>query len=347
MMKWITYSFLFLLGLFLLSCEKIEEEVDLFEAEYTSKINDAQSFYYFYDDGVWVSGGLDQYMCKINTVSGTFVENNMPVLIEMFDSIPSIGDSLIPFTYFLGLKYNSQINSPFNFTINGNYQFNLPTHRNYNEYQFFKENLIDMHLYELTFESASELYEDPDFEIKEVPFVIDIDSNLIQFETQKLNAVYGFCWKENKFSDTITFQISPDGNNMNISSHQAYRKFTNEGAVYYGRDLEIDYLPTSEVNQQNSVSTGWYFRELHLDIKNPTLGIVDHENINFTCISQKTESGTYETSYIELLPNTEIRIVDWPEINEYGEIIITGIAKLVMTQSNVPINMTLKFKRLR
>lgn len=335
------------------SCKKDDvEPIGFYQVDYYTHPNEDQTFLYYYDDGQLVAGGLDEYMVSVNTVAGTFEDEKL-LLLKFKEEIANFPDTLIPYTYFVGLNYQQEINHPLSFGLNLDYPFNNPAHSDYLENEFFLENIESMKLVKLAFEGLADVYNDPDFTIEELPFSYDGEMNDVTFETEDLNALYVLCWSEDQWSDTLSFDITgSDANSQNlIQQGYRYTPIDAEGATFRNGNLVLNYTSESLLTEVSTNDQGWKINELRIKIANPSVGIVDHNDLQLSLLlsiddgSGSSNSKTY--SYLEVFSTTSIEIVSLPGINGYGEINISGSMRLQMTQGILGSDINIKFKRQR
>lgn len=329
------------------SCKPINvEPVGFINANYNTKIDENQTFEYFYDDGELVAGGLDEYVAKIETNSGTFNTESL-LLLKFKRSIEQLSDSLIPFTYFMGLNYADTLLKDVTFSFNLNYQYNNTSHTNYSEYLFLKENISFLRLYEIKYETLASIYYDPDISVSEHSF--EIIGNDITFKTKNKNSLFGLCWIEETWEDTISFEKG-SLTQQNIYKGNRAQNNNLEGA-YLNLDNQqfyMNYSDLSMIDSSNSIFTGWHFHKLNMIIDNPHSGIIDHSSIYLDAVIYQYNSGfTADKSYLKITDNTIIDFIDWPGTNNYGKLHIHGSMFQESTQSNTPIDLVINFKRQR
>jgi hypothetical protein len=336
------------IGLFLLliACRKeTVTPIGFFEVNYYTAPNEKQEFLYYYDDGERVAGGLDDFMVKLVTEPGTFTQEGL-LTLKMKTSFPTLSDSLVPFTYFIGLNYGYSVEKPIQCSFNLNYPFNLTSHTNYEDYVFFMENIQRLKMFKLTLDENASLYYNPDFELEEELFSYDQVSGLVTFDITDKNALYVLSWVNTRFSDTLSLQLS--GGLEEQYNYAGYKSpSNNQGAYVSFGALKIDYTPQSFQATTNTDLSSWFLNELHLTIQNPQQGIVNHEQIQLDLLISKQQTGYQDVTRLLLNPSTQVEIVDWPEVNAYGRLNISGIMRNEMTQGNVSVNFSVKFKRLR
>jgi hypothetical protein len=336
------------IGLFflLIACRKeTVTPVGFFEANYYTSPNEKQEFLYYYDDGERVAGGLDDFMVKLVTEPGTFTQQAL-LTLKMKTNFPTFTDSLLPFTYFIGLNYGHVIEKPIKCSFNLNYPFNLSSHTNYEDYVFFMDNIHKLKLFKLVLDENASLYYNPEFELIEEHFVYDQDSARVTFDITDKNALYVLSWVNTRFSDTLSLQLSGGIEEQYI--YNGYKSTSNnQGAYVSFGSLKLDYTPQSFRSTTNTDLSSWFLNELHITIQNPQEGVVNHEQIQLDLLISRQQSGYQEVSRLLLNPTTQVEIVEWPEVNEYGIINISGIMRNEMTQGNVSVNFSVKFKRLR
>lgn len=331
------------------SCKKDDiEPIGFYQVDYYTHTDQDQTFEYYYDDGQLVAGGLDEYMVKVYSEAGSFDEEQL-LLMKFKEELANFSDTLIPYTYFVGLNYQGELNKPLTIGLNLDYPFNNPAHLDYLENEFFKENLEDMKLMKLEFDGLADIYYDPDFDLVEIPFALDEELNDAVFQTEDLNALYVLCWTEQKWSDTLTFNISGSDTNAQDILHEGYRytPINAEGASYRNGNLVLNYTPASFASETSTNDLGWKIEEIRMKIADPSPGIIDHSDIELSCLLS-IDDGTGPTyTYLELYTNTSVEMISWPQTNGYGELNISGSMRLQMTQGLLATDINVKFRRQR
>lgn len=329
------------------SCKPINvEPVGFINANYNTSVNEHQTFEYFYDDGELVAGGLDEYIAKIESNSGTFKNESM-LLLKFKRSIEQLSDSLIPFTYFMGINYADTILKDVKFSFNLNYQYNNPSHINRSEYFFLKENISFLKLYKIEYETLASLYYDPDIILSEYPFEIIGDD--VVFETKDKNSLFGLCWSEETWTDTVTFQKG-SLTQQNIYKGNRAQNDNLEGAYLNleNQQFYMNYSDLSMIDSLNSIYTGWHFHKLNMIIDNPQNGIIEHSSVYLDAVIYKYNPGfPSDKSYLKITDNTIIEFINWPGTNEFGKLHIYGTMFQESNQLNTSIDLIINFKRQR
>ena len=337
----IFYISLVLTSLFACSKDDIQP-LGFEEVNFVTNPSAAQEFEYYYDDGDLVGFGLTDYVLKFETGSGTF-SSQENLLVRYKTSINQLSDSIIPFTFFMGMKYNGELNKAVNVTYNLDYQYNNPAHQTYEEFVFLRKNVDKMRLFKINYEGLASVYYDPDITVEEVPF--NLSNNNIQFSTSDKSALYGFCWLEKNWSDTVSMTYSGNVQTHIFQANRAQQEIP-EGAAIYGDDLYLSYSAKSLYSEQNSTAQ-WSFESFNLVIHNPNLGVVDHENVICDLIVFKEDTSVDRYTNLSVNDNTVIEITKWPNLLEEGEITFSGQMFNEFQQSSSSVNMTLNFTRLR
>lgn len=343
MLKPITYLIFVILLISSCKPEQIEPN-GFYSADYITKANESQIFEYFYDDGELVAGGLDDYLVKLESESGTFTSEEL-ILINYKSYITELPDTLIPFTYFMGLKYTNEILKDITVNFNLNYQFNNIAHTNYAEFLFFTQNIDYLKLYKINYNDQAALYYDADIDFSLQPF--EIINNNITFKTKEKNALFGLCWEEPTWTDTILFERGTLTQQNVYSSNRAYNTNT-EGAYVENNILNMHYSHATLIDSVNSTQNGSHFYKLNLLINNPTEGVIDHNNIYLDLMIEEQILGTSTTkSYLKLTNNSVIEIIEWPEYGKKGILEMSGLFKSELSQGNVNLDLTINFLRQR
>ena len=350
-MKYLYYISLILILLnSIISCQKEDIiPVGFFEANYYTSPDSAQSFYYYFDDGEFVANGLDEYVAAVHSEAGTFTQDQL-LLLKMRSNFEELPDSIIPWTYFLGLNYDETILKEVKVDFNVEYPFNNYSHQDFYDELFFSSNIDKMTLIKVKYTDPAGLYYNPDYEISEVPFTYVSEESKITFTTQETDALYALCWIEQPFEDTLLLQVNSGSNtNTNETIQKGFRNESlQEGAILKNNILYIDYTPLSLLEASNTNADGWRFEELHLLITDPSERIVDHQDIQLNLITTRDESATLkENSRLKLTNNTIVEIIKWPEVGEYGIINFDGFMERESSQATINVDFNIKFKRLR
>lgn len=350
-MNYLRYiSLIILLIAVTVSCQKDEiEPVGFYEANYYTSPDSAQSFFYYFDDGELVANGLDEYVVSVQSEAGTFTQEQL-LLLKMRSSFEELPDSIIPWTYFLGLNYNDTILKQVKMDFNVDYPFNNYAHQDFYNELFFSSNIDKMKLVKIKYTDPAGLYYNPNYEISNVAFTFIPEESKISFITQETDALYALCWIEQPFNDTLSLQINSGSNtNTNQTIQKGFRNENlQEGAVIKNDILYLDYTPSSYLNETNTDSDGWRFEEIHLLITNPSERIVDHQDIQLDLIITRDESATLkENTRLKLTSNTIVEIIKWPEVGDYGVINFDGFMERESTQTTINIDFNINFKRLR
>lgn len=329
------------------SCKPIKvEPVGFYNANYVTKTNENQEFEYFFDDGELVAGGLDEYVAKIETEAGTFSEEKI-LLLKYKSKIEQLNDTIIPFTYFMGLKFEGDIQKDVTFSLNANYLYNNPAHLDYAEYLFLKNNLSQLKLFEVEYEDMASIYYDPDVTVTEVPF--EIKGKDIQFKTKSKTALYGLCWVEKNWEDTLQFQTG-SLNQMNIYQGNKAKNNNLEGA-YFNQENQQFYMNYTDLSLQdslNSIHTGWHFYQMNLIIDQPQLGMMDNANVYLDAVIFQYDPGFEPLkSYLRVVNTTNVEFINWPNANEYGQLHIYGNMLQESNQQLKNVDFLINFKRQR
>lgn len=347
MMKALNIIFLTLI---MLSCEKEgTQPIGFFQTSYFTKSDEAQEFKYYYDDGEFVAGGLDQYMAAISSESGTFSSEEL-LMLKYTPEINSLVDSLIPFSYFMGMSYTGEINQAVEFRINYEYPYNNIAHEDFIETQFFLNNIGELRLLELSFQEGSEVYYDPDFIVSEIPFFLDEDTKDVVFSTDNPNSMFAFCWVEQPWQDTLIFEIPGSYSNTEEGIYGGIRQssINAQGATFTSENIiHFIYNNNSLKSETNSNDQGWSVHQLDLIIRNPGLGLVDHENIDLDLLIGRNNSGTFQYTHLNLNSSTQVEFIKWPNYREYGELSFSGPMTLATDLSSPNTSFSIKFKRQR
>jgi len=342
---------LFIILFVFIACNKEEvEPIGFTKVNYVTKSDEAQVFDYFYDDGKYVAGGLDEYVASIRTQSGTF--DTEQLLLMTFRRDEAIfPDSLIPFTYALGTNYIDSTNKAVEYRINLDYPYNNIAHQDYHELQFFKANIDKMHLYRIKTEGNGSFYYDPNIEINEIAFSTDKSTNDIVFETHDLKSAYALCWKENPWKDSIYIEIK-DGaksNIINIVEAGARKRSANstEGALLRDNYFLMQYTYNERVSVTETSFDGWKIDDLYITINQPKQGAILKKDISLSLlIKDKNGIGAVKT-YLKILNSTNIEIVQWPDYGKKGVLRIYGWMQIEAYQRNVQVDLKIKFTRQR
>lgn len=332
------------------SCKKEEiEPIGFYQVDYYTSSEKDQSFFYYYDDGQLVANGLDEYMASVYSTAGTFNEEQI-LLLKIKEEISNFPDTLIPYTYFMGLNYQGEINKELTVGFNLDYPFNNPAHSDYLENEFFKANISKMKMIKVEYEGLADIYSDPDYTLEEYPFTINSDFNDVEFSTDDLNALYVLCWSEEKWSDSLSFSISGSDANTQEILHQGYRHtpIDAEGATYRNGSLVINYTPSSFISEISTNDYGWKLNEFKLKIANPSTGLIDMNEVELSMLVEIDNGNNTSTyTYLEPMSTTTIEILNSPNVNEYGELKLSGHMRLPYNQGVYVIDTNIKFKRQR
>lgn len=350
-MKILSYiSLIVILVSAIASCQKEDiEPVGFFEANYYTSFDSAQTFYYYFDDGEFVANGLDEYVAAVHSEAGTFSQEQL-LLLKMRSNFEELPDSIIPWTYFLGLNYGDSIQKEVTMDFNVNYPFNNYAHRDFYNELFYSSNIDKMKIVKVKYTDPVGLYYNPDYNFEFIPFTYLPEESKVTFVTQETDALYALCWIEQAFEDTLLLQLNSGSNN---NTHQIIQKGfrsenLQEGTVTNNNILYIDYTPLSFEAQTSTNPDGWRFEELHLVIKNPSEKLIDHEDIQLNLIITRDVSATLkENTRLKLTSNTVVEIINWPEIGGYGEIVFDGYMEREISQTIINTDFIIKFKRLR
>ena len=340
---------LFVLGI-VAACKKDDlEPVGIFESNYYTATDEAQDFYFYYDDGEFVAGGLDEHMVSIHSEAGTFTSEEL-LLLKYTPNIGELPDSLVPFTYFTGISYQGDLSLPIEYRINYLYPYNNGAHQDNEEYQFFLNNLDKMVLVELEFEAGAEIYYDPNFDLSFSPFTIDQNTNDIVFNTANASSLFGLCWPEESWRDSIYFDIQAGATNTQTAVYSGTRttSLNAEGATYVSNDvLYLKYSTKSFTEGTDIDPDGWRIREINIAIQNPAVGTIDPNQISFDVLIGKKDGDYYDYTHLLLHANTSIEILNWPDYREYGSLLIDGFLTLQTTLNPTPVTLEINFKRQR
>ena len=313
--------------------------------DYTTNPNKSQIFNYFFDDGEYVAGGLDEYLASIHTEQGTFSSEQLLLMTYKIKS-NELPDSIIPFSYILGTNYTTLLNKEVEYRINTNYPYNNNAHKEYLEEVFFKEHISEMVLYKFEMEEIGSYYFDPNITLIEYPFTIDDNSDDIIFKTKDINSSYALCWKEKPWIDSINFYIQ-DGvqtNSINIIDKGKKNNINSEGAIYKNNILYLTYLETEIDYQQSTNDTGWTVRDINIEISDLLQGTISHNNIKLDILI-KDKNGLLTQLLIS--DNTQIEMETCPDFGEKGKLIISGQMYIQSYQRNVNVNLEIIFYRQR
>lgn len=351
MKKMVYISYLLIMVLQLISCQKEDiEPVGFFEANYYTAPDSAQSFYYYFDDGEFVAGGLDEYMVTFHSEAGTFNAEQL-LLLKLRSRFEELPDSIVPWTYFMGLNYSDSINKEVTVDFNVQYPYNNFAHSSFSNERFFSENINQMRLLKVKYTDPPGLYYNPEYEISFVSHDYDDLNQRISFKTDEADALYALCWVEKPFQDTINFQVNSGGgiNDQTVVQYGFRNESQLEGAVFEAPFLTIDYTPKSSWSETNTDEDGWRFEELHMTIQNPQEGIIDAANIQMELIiSIKTSATGKSATRLLLTNNSNLEIITWPsEPGGFGELNISGFMEKEYDQTMTNVDFNLKFRRLR
>lgn len=343
------WAFIFF-ALLLSSCEKQEiEPVGFFEANYYTDPSSDQTFSYYFDDGEFVAGGLDEYIAAVNSSAGTFNQEQL-LLLKMrtvFDDLP---DSIVPWTYFMGLNYSDTLLKTITVEFNTAYPYNNFAHSTFNNELFYSQNIQDMKLIKVKYTDPAGLYYDPSYEFTIDGLSFNAGEDKVSFETQTTDEIYALCYVAKPFQDSLFFSLnSGGGENDQVSVHEGFRKVNLlEGAVFESNLFQLDYTPASNSYLNNSDDTGWQLKEIHLKTINIQEGIISNDAIQLEMlIEQKLSEVNSDITRLKLTSNTTVDLVSWPDVGEYGTIVFDGFMEKEATQNIVNVDLAIKFKRLR
>ena len=329
----------------MVSCKKETVEPIGKTVDYTTNPNKTQVFKYYFDDGEYIAGGLDQYLASIHSSKGTFTKEQLLLMTYKVKS-KELPDSIIPFSYILGTNYSTQLNKEVNFHINTDYLYNNDAHKEFTEVQFFKHHINDMVLFKFSIEEKGVYYYDPEIILTECPFVFDEDLKDVIFKTKDINSSYALCWKEKHWTDSIYFNIQDNtaSNTINIIENGCKNNINKEGAIYKSNCLYLTYSEKEMYSQQVTNNEGWTIYDLYVKVDEPFQGIINSDNINIDMLI-KDKYGSL-TNLI-MTENTQVEIIKFPDFDERGELKITGKMRIQCYQKEVNIDLKMYFYRQR
>ncbi len=212
---------------------------------------------------------------------------------------------------------------------------------------FFKNNLSQLKLYEIQYEDLASIYYDPDVDVQETPF--QINGNDIQFSTQSNTALYGLCWVEKNWEDTLQFQSS-GLNQINIYQGNKAKNNNLEGAYFNQENQQfyMNYSDLSLVDSSNSIQTGWHFYQMNLIIDQPQTGLLDNSNVYLDAVIFQYDPGFEpQKSYLRVINSTNVEFTSWPNANENGQLHIYGTMLQESNQQLKSVDIVINFKRQR
>ena len=337
---------LLLLGL-LLGCKKEElEPLAIEPVGYTTKTNESQLFYFYYDDGQKVAGGLDEYMAKISSEENTFNTEQL-LLLSFKNEVQNFPKEIVPYTFFISSNYKKELNKTVKITYNLAYPFNNTAHDNFEEQQFYAENIELMKLFKIEQGENGNLYYDAEYSFDTIPFSFNKATNEVTFETNDLSAYYGLCWQEQTRQDSISFYISDaDLTNKTVfveNETWSVDAIVKEGGSFQNNIITLYYNDYQRISVLDSNSSGWRLGDFSMDISNPTIGLIDRENIDADILIQDDNGYTH----LRLTNSTQVIVKKLPEIRQRGELQITGMMYVEMYQREVEVDISIQFDRQR
>ncbi|MCH2233292.1 MAG: hypothetical protein MK078_03480 [Crocinitomicaceae bacterium] len=341
-MKSLLYIAIIILGI--TSCKKIDvSPAGFFEANYITDPNTDQSFTYYYDDGELVADALGNPIVNVTSSAGTFDQESL-LLLKFKREIEQLQDSILPYTYFMGIQYDDTIKQDLNLSFNLNYAYNNTVNKNYYEREFMRDNFSQLKLYEIQYEDQASFYYDPNVTVVEKPFVIE--GNELKFSTSSKSSLFGFCWVEESWQDTLQFQLSGT-DQTNLYQGNRANPTGREGAYLAGNTLFLDYSDSTFADSTIAGGSLWRIRECHLAINNPSESVIDNNDVFSDIIIFRYLGTTKIHTRLSITEDTEIEILNWPDNNQHGRLSITGQVRKEDTQSDVLIDMIINFKRQR
>jgi len=350
----IKYLYILLIIIVFISCEKENIENDANVVNYITKTDEDQIFDYYYDDGMFVLNGLDEYILSIKSEKGTFTKEQL-LLMTFKTKIDILPDSITPFTFILGTNYFQALNKNAEIRINTNYPYNNTAHTYYADIEFYKEHIEDMVMYKFERENNSSYYYDPNIQISEQDFSFDKKTGDVIFYTNDITSSYALCWQEKHWKDSISFNFQDNGltNTGYLIEKGIKNIYNNEGAIFNNKTLNLVYSYDKIIKRINSHETGWLLHNINITILNPEQKIIPNNTVDLEMIIVDKEINDdfwgvdSLSTFLEITNETIIEIIQWPELGEKGLLKISGPMQIRAYQRKIHVNFELYFYRQR